>query len=114
MPFNPDKLAKIQAKSSASRTGGKGSVRRKKKTVRKSAVQDDKKVINTLNRLNVRDIPAIEEVNLFKNDGTVIHFTNPKGLIDRMCFVLFCSVLCFFFFFRVSSVLLVSKMFVWV
>merc|ERR1712007_124624 len=30
------------------------------------------------NKLNVRDIPAIEEVNLFKGDGHVIHFSNPK------------------------------------
>jgi len=28
--------------------------------------------------LNVRDIPAIEEVNLFQADGTVIHFAAPK------------------------------------
>jgi NACalpha-BTF3-like transcription factor len=28
--------------------------------------------------LNVRDIPAIEEVNLFKDDGNVIHFAAPK------------------------------------
>lgn len=32
----------------------------------------------TLNKLNVRDIPAIEEVNLFRDDSHVIHFANPK------------------------------------
>jgi hypothetical protein len=26
----------------------------------------------------VNNIPGIEEVNLIKNDGTVIHFNNPK------------------------------------
>jgi len=78
MPFNPEKLAKLQAKSASVQTGGKGSVRRKKKTVRKNAIHDDKKLKSTLNKLNVRDIPAIEEVNFFKDDGTVIHFTNPK------------------------------------
>jgi nascent polypeptide-associated complex subunit beta len=26
----------------------------------------------------VNTIPGIEEVNMFKEDGTVIHFTNPK------------------------------------
>jgi hypothetical protein len=31
--------------------------------VRKSTVVDDKKLKSTLQRLNVRDIPAIEEVN---------------------------------------------------
>jgi len=78
MPFNPEKLAKLQAKAASVQTGGKGSVRRKKKTVRKNAVHDDKKLKSTLNKLNVRDIPAIEEVNFFKEDSTVIHFTNPK------------------------------------
>jgi len=78
MGFDPAKLAKLQQKSSAARTGGKGTVRRKHKAVRKAAIHDDKRIKATLNRLNVRDIPAIEEVNLFKEDGSVIHFVNPK------------------------------------
>jgi len=80
MPFNPDKLKQFISKQgdSQSRTGGKGTVRRKHKAVRKSATQDDKRIRQTLNKLSVRDIPAIEEVNLFKDDGHVIHFVNPK------------------------------------
>jgi len=79
MPFNAEKLAKLVGnKTSAARTGGKGTVRRKRKAVRKAATTDDKRLKSTLNRLNVRDIPAIEEVNLFKEDGNVIHFNNPK------------------------------------
>ena len=79
MPFNPDKLAKLVGKGPTTvRTGGKGSVRRKHKVVRKTATHDDKRLKATLNKLSVRDIPAIEEVNLFKDDGTVIHFVNPK------------------------------------
>jgi len=77
MGFDPAKLAKLQAKK-PDRTGGKGTVRRKHKNVRKAAAHDDKKLKSALNRLNVRDIPAIEEVNLFKEDGNVIHFVNPK------------------------------------
>jgi len=46
--------------------------------VRKTATHDDKRLKATLNKLSVRDIPAIEEVNLFKDDGHVIHFVNPK------------------------------------
>ena len=79
MPFNPDKLAKLVGKGPTTvRTGGKGSVRRKHKVVRKTATHDDKRLKATLNKLSVRDIPAIEEVNLFKDDGSVIHFVNPK------------------------------------
>ena len=28
--------------------------------------------------LSVNNIPGIEEVNMIKDDGTVIHFNNPK------------------------------------
>eukprot|EP00304_Pavlova_gyrans_P013520 CAMPEP_0206041884 /NCGR_PEP_ID=MMETSP1466-20131121/6223_1 /ASSEMBLY_ACC=CAM_ASM_001126 /TAXON_ID=44452 /ORGANISM="Pavlova gyrans, Strain CCMP608" /LENGTH=380 /DNA_ID=CAMNT_0053416587 /DNA_START=40 /DNA_END=1181 /DNA_ORIENTATION=+ len=73
--MNPEKLAKMAA---SVRTGGKGSVRRKKKAIHKTTTTDDKRLQNTLKRLGVNNIPAIEEVNLFKDNGTVIHFTNPK------------------------------------
>jgi nascent polypeptide-associated complex subunit beta len=29
--------------------------------------------------MNVQPIQAIEEVNMFKEDGNVIHFAAPKG-----------------------------------
>merc|ERR1739847_23184 len=73
-PVNP-KLARLQA---SVRTGGKGSVRRKKKVVHKTTTTDDKRLQNTLKRLGINSIPAIEEVNLFMESGEVIHFTNPK------------------------------------
>mmetsp|Transcript_36468 Transcript_36468/g.44139 ORF Transcript_36468/g.44139 Transcript_36468/m.44139 type:complete len:150 (+) Transcript_36468:188-637(+) len=69
-----EKLARM---ASAVRTGGKGSVRRKKKAVHKTTSTDDKRLQNTLKRLGVNTIPGIEEVNIFK-DENVIHFTNPK------------------------------------
>merc|ERR1739847_95138 len=73
-PVNP-KLARLQA---SVRTGGKGTVRRKKKVVHKTTTTDDKRLQNTLKRLGINSIPAIEEVNLFMESGEVIHFTNPK------------------------------------
>merc|ERR1712071_319349 len=60
-------------------TGGKGSVRRKKKAAtRSSAAQSDVKLSAALMKLGATNIPGIEEVNLFKEDGKVIHFVNPK------------------------------------
>ena len=53
-------------------------MRRKKKAVHKAATTDDKRLQSTLKRLGVNNIPAIEEVNLFKDNGTVVHFVNPK------------------------------------
>jgi nascent polypeptide-associated complex subunit beta len=112
--LNPEKLAKMAAQV---RTGGKGSVRRKKKAIHKTTTTDDKRLQNTLKRLGVNNIPAIEEVrrrckrlvapsstreevpcawhasryllhliqlppppqvNLFKDNGMVVHFNNPK------------------------------------
>lgn len=52
--------------------------RRKKKIVHTSAATDDKKLQSTLKKLAVNNINGIEEVNLIKNDGSVIHFNNPR------------------------------------
>ncbi|KAJ5092518.1 hypothetical protein NUU61_007388 [Penicillium alfredii] len=57
---------------------GKGTPRRKVKKVHKTAGADDKKLQATLKKMNVQPIQAIEEVNMFKEDGNVIHFSNPK------------------------------------
>ncbi|OJJ04843.1 hypothetical protein ASPVEDRAFT_136663 [Aspergillus versicolor CBS 583.65] len=70
------KLAKMQA---SVRIGiGKGTPRRKVKKVHKSSGADDKKLQATLKKMNVQPIQAIEEVNMFKEDGNVIHFAAPK------------------------------------
>ena len=60
--------------------GGKGTVRRKvvKKT-KASTAHDDKKLQGALKKLNVQPIPGVEEVNMFQEDGNVLHFTAPKG-----------------------------------
>lgn len=73
--MDQEKLARIQAQV---RIGGKGTARRKKKVVHRSATTDDKKLQSTLKKLSVSTIPGIEEVNMIKDDGTVIHFNNPK------------------------------------
>merc|ERR1712033_7478 len=73
--MNPDKLKKLQNEV---RIGGKGTQRRKKKVVHKTATTDDKKLQSSLKKLAVNTIPNIEEVNMIKDDGTVLHFNNPK------------------------------------
>lgn len=81
-----DAMAEARAKMIAKRfggasasTGGKGSIRRKKKVAtRSAAAQSDAKLSTTLKKLGATNIPGIEEVNLFKEDGKVIHFQNPK------------------------------------
>jgi nascent polypeptide-associated complex subunit beta len=81
-----DEMAEARARMISKRfggvtvaTGGKGSVRRKKKVAsRSSAAQSDVKLGAALKKLGATNIPAIEEVNFFKEDGKVIHFVNPK------------------------------------
>merc|ERR1712018_830022 len=70
------KLAKLQAKSK--NPAGKGNPRRKKKIIKSNqTISDDKQIAQQLKKFNCNTIPGIDEVNMFKEDGTVIHFKNP-------------------------------------
>ena len=73
--MNPEKLKKLQDQV---RVGGKGTQRRKKKVVHKAAAVDDKKIQSTLKKVALQTIHSIEVVNMFRDDGSVLHFTNPK------------------------------------
>ncbi|KAF7273140.1 bicaudal [Rhynchophorus ferrugineus] len=73
--MNSEKLKKLQSQV---RIGGKGTPRRKKKVVHSTQATDDKKLQSSLKKLSVNTIPGIEEVNMIKEDGSVIHFNNPK------------------------------------
>lgn len=72
------KIEKLKAQVDAVRIGGKGSARRKKKVIHKNTGTDERKVTATLKKLGVSSIPGIEEVNMFRDSGEVIHFKNPK------------------------------------
>eukprot|EP00931_Biecheleriopsis_adriatica_P105846 TRINITY_DN80372_c0_g1_i1.p1 TRINITY_DN80372_c0_g1~~TRINITY_DN80372_c0_g1_i1.p1 ORF type:complete len:160 (-),score=65.12 TRINITY_DN80372_c0_g1_i1:39-518(-) len=70
--------AKLAERFGAVRTGGKGTVRRTKLAKHASQGADDKQLQAQLKRLGVNSIPGIEEVNMFKEDGGVLHFSAPK------------------------------------
>lgn len=75
------KVAKLQAAAAANRLGGKGTPRRKlPKRTKPASQQDDKKLQAALKKLNVQPITGVEEVNMFLEDGNVLHFTAPKGV----------------------------------
>lgn len=76
-----ERLKKLGA---SSRIGGKGTPRRKMKRAPARSASDDKKLQLALKKLNVQPIQAIEEVNMFKSDGNVIHFAAPKGMWIRI------------------------------
>merc|ERR1712060_802599 len=69
---------KLKARFENVRTGGKGTARRTKIAKHQSHGADDKQLQAQLKRLGVNTIPGIEEVNMFKEDGSVIHFAAPK------------------------------------
>merc|ERR1712121_612968 len=76
--MNAEKLKQLQNQVKDIRIGGKGTARRKKKVVHRTATTDDKKLQSSLKKLSVNNIPGIEEVNMIKDDGSVIPFNNPK------------------------------------
>jgi len=49
------------------------------RTPKASKAQDDRKLQTALKKLNVQPIPGVEELNMFREDGNVLHFTAPKG-----------------------------------
>lgn len=74
MIMNQGKLAKLQAQVPI---GGKRTARRKK-VVHRTVTADDKKLQFSLKTLGVNNISGIEEMNMFANQGTVVHFNNAK------------------------------------
>ena len=77
-------MEKLEKMAEEVRIGGKGSMRRKVKRVHKSVGVDDKRLQSTMQKLpGFQPIPGVEEVNMFKDDGTVIHFVNPKVQLSQ-------------------------------
>jgi nascent polypeptide-associated complex subunit beta len=60
------------------RTGGAGTQRNKSKGGAARSGGEDKKLGTVLKKLGVQPLNGVEEVNIFKNDGNVIHITSPK------------------------------------
>ena len=69
--MNAEKLAKLQAQV---RTGGKGTARRKKKVVHKTAATDDKKLQVRTFKFNVSVIITYDMLYQFFNLTTSNHF----------------------------------------
>lgn len=81
-----DKMKEARAKLAkkfgdvGTQLGGKGSERRKKKTTHKTQINDDKKLKTLIKKFNVHPLPEISEVNMFKDDNSVIQFKEPEGI----------------------------------
>ncbi|EGR33580.1 transcription factor btf3, putative [Ichthyophthirius multifiliis] len=75
-----DARRKLQEKIGDSRTGGKGTQRRKIKKVSKTQINDDKKLKTVIKKFGVQPFQGIDEVNMFKDDKTIMHFDSPEVL----------------------------------
>jgi nascent polypeptide-associated complex subunit beta len=75
MTINQEKLAKLQAQA---RIGGKGTPRRKVKKTHKTTTGDDQKLQSAMKKLSGQPIGTIDEVNIFCEDGSIVHFDIPK------------------------------------
>ncbi len=54
---------------------------------------DDKKLGGVLKKMALTDIKGVEEVNIFKNDGTVIHISTPKSESLNSYNFLLCNII---------------------
>ncbi|TMS20581.1 Transcription factor BTF3-like protein 4 [Larimichthys crocea] len=81
--MNQEKLAKLQAQV---RIGGKGSARRKKKVVHRTATADDKKLQSSLKKLAVNNIAGIEEFRhqLSANTFAITGHAETKQLTEML------------------------------
>jgi len=81
MDVSPAILAareKLKARFNDTRTGGKGSSRRKKCVVHVNGANADKKLQGYLKRIGAQQIDDIQEVFMFLEDSSVLHFNTPK------------------------------------
>lgn len=87
---DPDSIVPVYAPPSCPcRPGGKGTVRRKVvKSTKASGGQDDRKLQAALKKLNMQPISSVEELNMFREDGSVLHFSAPKGMCYCPCPIL--------------------------
>jgi nascent polypeptide-associated complex subunit beta len=58
--------------------GGKGTQKKKKIVTHKSSAVADKKIIAIQKKAGTRNLSDTTEINIFKDDNSVIHFKKPK------------------------------------
>eukprot|EP00605_Chrysophyceae_sp_TOSAG23-4_P002129 GSChrysophyteH1.ASY1.ANO1.2356.1 assembled CDS len=71
--------------ANGARTGGAGTARSKAKGSLSGPGGDDKKLSGVLKKMQMNPLNGVEEVNIFKNDGNVIHITKPRITASIPC-----------------------------
>ncbi|CAH7682045.1 nascent polypeptide-associated complex subunit beta [Phakopsora pachyrhizi] len=78
--MNSEKLKQLQAQTKAATKGQpRRKMVKKPKGLTAGLAGDDKKLQAALKKLNVQPMTGIEEVNMFKEEGSkILHFSNPR------------------------------------
>merc|ERR1711862_224911 len=71
--------ARLAEKFASTKIGGKGTQRRTHKTVHKTTINSDSKLKSHLKKFGAQPLPDIAEVNMFKDDSTIMQFKRPEG-----------------------------------
>merc|ERR1712216_710429 len=74
-----DARAKLAARFGKVQVGVKGTQRRTKKVVHHQEVNEDKKLKSVIKKFGMQQLQDIDEVNMFKDDNTVIHLKKPQS-----------------------------------
>ena len=69
---------KMEEKFGNLKLGGKGSQKKKKIVVHKSSAVQNKQVTAIAKKAGAKNIGECAEINVFKDDNTVLHFSKPK------------------------------------
>ncbi|GAA5964330.1 hypothetical protein JCM8115_006073 [Rhodotorula mucilaginosa] len=75
--FDANKLKALQAKAAQLKLGGAKAPIRRKVAPKQAGPADDKKLQTALKKLNVQGVGPVDEVNMFMDDGKVLHFQRP-------------------------------------
>ena len=81
---------KLEEKFGNLKLGGKGTQRKKKLVVHKSTGVQDKKISAIAKKAQAKNIGETAEINIFKDDNSVLHFKKPKceySLKEKVTFV---------------------------
>ena len=81
----------LEKRAASVRTGGKGTMRRTTKAIHKpSSGAGESKVQSTLKRLGVSPVSDVSEAIMYKADGSVMTFKQPKvqASMQSQCFVI--------------------------
>ena len=82
---------KMEEKFGNLKLGGKGTQKKKKIVTHKSQAVQDKKIAAIAKKAGAKNMGETAEINLFKDDNSILHFKKPKleySVKEKVCFII--------------------------